>query len=283
MLGAIVGDIVGSKYEFNNLKSKEFVLFDEDNHFTDDTVMTLAVYKSLKRCKGDYRNLPIVTIKTMQELANHFPEVGYGEKFQEWLNAIEPKPYNSWGNGAAMRVSPVAYFANSLEEVKYLSRKVTAISHNHPQAIKGAEAVASAIFLARQGKSKEELKTFVEEYYYPLDFDYEDLKSNYKFHVSCKNTVPQAFFCFFESENFEDAIRTAISIGGDSDTIAAIVGSLAEAYYGIPKEIETTAKQYLDLELLTTYENCDRLLEVEDSLFQDSKSKRHFEQQEKSL
>ena len=199
MLGAIIGDIVGSKYEFNNLKSKDFVLFDEDNHFTDDTVMTLAVYKALKRCKGDYRRLAITTIKTMQELANNYPDIGYGEKFQVWLSCPEPKPYNSWGNGAAMRVSPVAYFASSLDEVKSLSRKVTNISHNHPQALKGAEAVACAIFLAKHGMSKEDLKFFIEENYYTLDFDYQDLKLNYKFHAGCKNTVPQALFCFFES------------------------------------------------------------------------------------
>ena len=145
MLGAIIGDIVGSKYEFNNIKTKTFKLFDDkESTFTDDTLMTMAVFKALKNCNGNYDNLDKETIKCMQELAAHYPEVGYGEKFKAWLAQVEPQPYNSWGNGSAMRVSPVAYFAKSLEEVKMLSRKVTKISHNHPEGIKGAEAVAVA-------------------------------------------------------------------------------------------------------------------------------------------
>ncbi len=250
MFGAIVGDIVGSIYEFNNKKSKTFKLLDETCTFTDDTLMTLAVFKALKLCKKNYENLGEETIKCMQELAAHYPEVGCGEKFKVWLSQVEPKPYNSWGNGSAMRVSPVAYFANSLEEVKLLSRKVTEISHNHPEGIKGAEAVAVAVFMANQGKTKHEIKDYIEENYYSLDFDYDDLKDNYTFNVSCQNSVPQALYCFLVSKNFNDALRTAVSIGGDTDTICAIAGAVAGAYYGIPKEVEKETKKHLDLELL---------------------------------
>ena len=250
MFGAIVGDVVGSIYEFNNKKSKTFKLFGDNCTFTDDTLMSLAVFKALKSCNGDYTNLKQKTIECMQELASHFPDVGYGEHFRIWLSEIEPKPYDSYGNGSAMRVAPVAYFAKDLEEVKRLSRMVTEISHNHPEGIKGAEATAVAVFMASQGRNKEEIKDYITKNYYDLNFDYQDLVKNYEFHVSCQKSVPQAIYCFLISKSFEDTLRTAVSIGGDTDTICAIAGSIAGAYYNIPAEVEKATKERLDLELL---------------------------------
>lgn len=247
MIGAIVGDIVGSMYEFNNIKTKNFPLFSgKNNHFTDDTVMTIAVFKALQSCHGNYENLEKQTVKHMKIYGNQYINAGFAPMFKNWLKSENPLPYNSWGNGSAMRVSTVAYFAKTVEEVKKLAHKVTTVTHNHPNGLEGAEATAVAIFMALQGKHKNEIKKYIEENYYSLNFNIEELKKNYTFDVSCKNSVPQAIFCFLESDNFEDAIRTAVSIGGDSDTIGAITGSIAAAYYGIPKEIEQKAMEYLD-------------------------------------
>ena len=250
MLGAIIGDIVGSKYEFNNIKTKDFTFFQPDMFFTDDTVMTVAIYDALSSCKGDYAKLSDLAIEKMQEYGKkRYPmsdKIGYGSMFNGWLTFKIPAPYNSYGNGSAMRVSAVAYFAKSLEDVKKLSYAVTAVTHNHEEGIKGAEATAVATFMALHGASKEEIKDKIESDYYSLDFDYEKLKETYTYKVSCQRTVPQALYCFLISNSFEDAIRTGISIGGDSDTLCAIVGGVAEAYYGIPKEMKSTAKLYLD-------------------------------------
>lgn len=246
MYGAIFGDIVGSIYEFNNIKTKNFKLLDEDSFFTDDTVMTIAVGTALELTKGNRDELSKTTVATMQSLGLKYFDAGYGYNFKQWLLEDNPQPYNSWGNGAAMRISPVAYFADTLDEVKDLSYKITAISHNHPEGIKGAEATAVAIFLALQGKSKEEIKEHIMQNYYPLDFTLEEIRPTYKFSPSCQNTVPQALQAFFESENFEDAIRNAISIGGDSDTLAAITGSVAEAHYGVPENIKQFVINKLD-------------------------------------
>lgn len=246
MYGAMFGDIAGSIYEWDNIKTKEFELFDEFSFFTDDTVMTIAVAQALAECKGNYDNLSLMAIKQMQKFGRQYPDAGYGSHFDMWLNDENPQPYDSWGNGSAMRVSPVAYFAKTLEEVKDLSYKITAVSHNHPEGIKGAEATAVAIFLALQGKSKDAIKEYIVQNYYPIDFTLDDIRPTYKFEVSCQKSVPQALEAFFESENFEDAIRNAISIGGDSDTIAAITGSIAEAYYGVSAKIKEFVGTKLD-------------------------------------
>lgn len=247
MFGAIIGDIIGSRFEFfNNKKGKDFKLFHEDCRYTDDTIMSLAVCKALMECNGNYNELSNKTIKNMKYLGKIYPFAGYGGMFSKWLREENPKPYNSFGNGAAMRVSAVAYEATTIDEVKKLSKLVTEITHNHPEGIKGAEAIAVTIFLARIGKNKKQIKEYIEKNYYILDFTIDEIRKKYKFDETCQGTVPQALECFLESNDFEDAIRIAISLGGDSDTISAITGSIAEAYYGIPNHIKESAIYYLD-------------------------------------
>lgn len=256
IFGAIIGDIVGSIYEFDNIKTKDFKLFSYDCYFTDDTVMSIAIYKSLNDCKGDYTNLSEITIQNMQTIGRKYPGAGYGGRFHGWIYNDDPKPYYSFGNGAAMRISAVAYFANSIEEVKELSRKVTEVTHNHPEGLKGAEATAIAIYLAKEGKSIEDIRKHINDNYYKLDFTLDEIRPFYKFNETCQNTVPQAIEAFLESTSFEDAIRNAISIGGDSDTLAAITGSIAEAYYGIPRNIKEEALTFLDERLLNIMIEC---------------------------
>jgi len=245
MLGAIVGDVVGSIYEFDNIKTKEFELFNKYSTFTDDSVMTIAIAKSLLDCNGNYENLSNIAIDNMVSIGRIYDSCGYGSTFYKWINTDIHKPYNSFGNGSAMRVSPCGIVANSIEEVKDLSYKVTVISHNHEEGIKGAEAVAVAVYLAKIGKSKEEIKEYITNNYYDIDFKLDDIRDSYKFDVTCQGSVPQALEAFFESNSFEDTIRNAISIGGDSDTIAAIAGSIAGMYYGIPEEIKKKTLEYL--------------------------------------
>ena len=251
MFGAVIGDIIGSRFEFFNYRAKDFDLFDEKRKFTDDSVMTIAICKAIMNCNGNYNNLSEETIKCMQYLGKEYPYSGYGGMFSAWLKVNDPQPYNSFGNGAAMRVSAVAYEAETIEDVKKLSKLVTEVTHNHPEGIKGAEATAIAIFLARIGMSKDEIKEYIEKNYYKLDFTIDNIRETYRFNETCQETVPQALQCFFESTDFEDAIRTAISLGGDSDTIGAIVGGIAEAYYGVPAYIKETAITYLDEQLYT--------------------------------
>ncbi len=253
MIGAIIGDIAGSKYEFNNTKSKDIELFSEGCKFTDDTLMTLAVAKAILDCDGDYINLDQLTIKAMQDFAKEYDNVGFGDMFKNWLEQQNPQPYQSIGNGSAMRISPVAYVAKDLDELKALVYKVTAITHNTEEAIKGAEAVASSIFLARKGYSKSEIEKFVETHYYKLDYDLNILQEHYKFSPLCSKTVPPAIFCFMKGESFEDTIKTAISIGGDSDTIACIAGSIAEAFFPVLNQMKEKALQYLPESLQKVY------------------------------
>jgi ADP-ribosylglycohydrolase len=249
MIGAIIGDIVGSIYEWNNHRSKEFPLFGKGCFATDDSIMTLAVAKALLDCNGDYKDLSNKAIKAMQEVGRPYPHSGFGGEFFNWIYTDNPKPYGSFGNGAAMRVSAVGFVAKDIEQAKELAYKVTAISHNHPEGIKGAESVAVAIVLAKQGWTKEDIKDYVCAKYYDIDFTLDEICDTYKFNETCQNTVPQSFEAFFESNSFEDAIRNAISVGGDSDTLAAITGGIAEAYYGVPKMIRMKAWDYLDSRL----------------------------------
>lgn len=258
MLGAIIGDIVGSRFEWNNNKSKQFDLLTYKCSVTDDSIMTLAIAKALLESKSDYSDLSENAVKYMQNIGQHYPNCGYGGHFREWIYSDNPKPYNSYGNGAAMRVSACGFVANTLEEVKQLSKAVTEVTHNHPEGIKGAEATAVAIFLARSGKNLLEINDYITKNYYPLNFSLDEIRDNYEFNESCQGTVPQALEAFFESKNFEDAIRNAISIGGDSDTIAAITGGIAGAYYGIPTDIRKHALTFLDerlLKILVEFEN----------------------------
>ena len=245
MLGAIIGDIVGSRFEWHNLKSKEFELFTSACKPTDDSVMTLAVAKAILQFRDGAENLSEAAVACMQELGRRYPHSGYGGAFRRWLQSENPLPYGSYGNGAAMRVSACGFAAQSLEEAIELAHTVTAVTHNHPEGFKGAEATAAAIYLAQNGKSKEEIRTYLQAQYYPLDFTLDEIRETYRFDVSCQGSVPQALEAFLESESFEDAIRAAISIGGDSDTIAAIAGGIAEAYYGVPDAIKEAALPYL--------------------------------------
>ena len=260
MIGAIVGDIAGSRFEWHNRKSKQFTFLkgkEEGRYacqFTDDTVMTLAVADAIAkwRAGGDasYGALSRAAIESMQAFGRQFPHAGYGGSFRRWLRDDDPQPYNSWGNGAAMRVSACGWAGRTVDEVKAMSRAVTEVTHNHPEGIKGAEATAVATFLARTGKSMEEIKAVIVRDYYPLDFTLDEIRLGYGFDVSCQGSVPQSLEAFFESTSFEDAIRNAISIGGDSDTIGAICGAVAGAYYGVPDDIRAKAETFLDGPLL---------------------------------
>lgn len=254
MVGAIVGDIVGSIYEFNNTERKDFILFDPFCFFTDDSIMTFAIAEALRKTeKKNFKSLGKQAIKEMQKFGKLYPDANYGLSFRVWLRQKDPKPYNSYGNGSAMRVSPVAYFSKTLEDVKKLSREVTSVSHNHIEGIKGAEATSVAIWLALNNHSKEEIKKYIEENYYQLNFDYEELKEKYYFNDTCQNTVPQAIYCFLISTDFEDCLRTSVSIGGDTDTLCAISCAIAEAYYGIPEKIHKQVAYFLDKRLLKLY------------------------------
>ena len=267
MIGAIVGDIAGSRFEFHNRKTKEFSLLvsrgEEERHcyFTDDTVMTLAVAQALADWReggsSDYGELSALTVEAMQEFGKRYPRAGYGGHFAHWIREADPMPYNSWGNGSAMRVSACGWAGRTLDEVKAMSRTVTEVTHDHPEGIKGAEATAVCVFLARQGKTKDDIKAFVREHYYPLEFTLDEIRPGYSFDVSCQGTVPQALEAFFESTSFEDAIRNAISIGGDSDTIGAICGAAAEAFYGVPNEIRSKAMTFLPHHLLGVLERAE--------------------------
>ena len=224
VLGAIVGDVIGSVYEWNNVKTIEFSLFKAETNFTDDSVLTIATMKSLLD-KKPYVN-------TYQDFGRNYPNRGYGDRFIWWLMDSNPKPYDSWGNGSAMRVSPVGWSFDNLEDVLHEAKKSAEVSHNHPEGIKGAQAVAAAVFLARNGKSKNEIRAYISTNFgYDLERTLDEIRPNFNFDVSCQGSVPEAIIAFLESTDFENSIRLAISIGGDSDTIACITGAIAEAYY----------------------------------------------------
>ena len=263
MLGAIIGDIVGSIYEFDNIKTKNLNLFTNEMFFTDDTVMTIAIADAIINGAK-----PENFILSMKKWGCNYIEKSYGASFINWLTSETSEPYNSWGNGSAMRVSPCGWiaklsepFEEGLKLTEDLAKKSAEVTHNHPEGIKGAQATASSIFFMRHGKSKNaieeyknKLKDYIKnKYQYDLDFILEEIRPIYKFDVSCQGSLPPALVSFLESENFEDAIRNAISIGGDSDTLAAITGSIAEAAYGIPEDIKEKAISYLDNEIKEVY------------------------------
>lgn len=235
MLGAIVGDIVGSIYEFQNTKSTRFNLLTPWSHFTDDSVMTLAVAKWL--LEDEVHTLHYL-IYCMQELGNRYPNAGYGGTFMGWLREDYPQPYNSWGNGAGMRVSPVGLYAKTLDEALALAAMTASVSHNHPEGVKGAQAIAACVFLCKEGKSKQEIKDCVEKLFdYDLNRTIEGIRPNYEFDVSCQGSVPEAIIAFLEGNTFEEVVRLAVSLGGDSDTIACMAGAIAACCYDIPQDI----------------------------------------------
>ncbi len=238
MLGAIIGDICGSVYEFNNCKNEKMIkLFDKGCFPTDDTVMTVAVAKALMDSDGmEMDSVYEVLINSMHYYGNLFPKAGYGGNFRHWLKDYSRSPYNSYGNGSGMRVSACGWLYDTLEETKRYAALSAIPTHNHEEGVKGAEAIACAIFLARKGHSKEEIRDFINNNYYKLDFTLDEIRPTYGFDESCQGACPQAIEAFLEGEDFDDVIIKAISIGGDSDTIAAMAGAIAEAYYGIPKK-----------------------------------------------
>ena len=260
MIGAIIGDIVGSRFEFveDDNRGKNFALFTGECCATDDTLMTVAVAEALYLCKGDYSTLAAKTINCMRAIARAHPNTGWGEKFYHWLfDSNSSSPINSFGNGAGMRISPVGWVANSEEELKALSATVTGVTHNHPEGMKGGEAVALCVYLARTGADKQTIKKRAAEYYPILNdksFTIANLQASYGYDelgywVTCQGSVPHAILAFLESDGFEDAVRNAVSIGGDSDTIGAMAGSIAEAFYGVPLELEEKAFSYLSDDL----------------------------------
>lgn len=258
MLGAIVGDIVGSRFEWNNHKDKEFEFLTYKCFPTDDSIMTLAIAQAILVSQSNYSDLSKNAIECMQSVGRNYPNCGYGGSFNEWIFSDKPKPYNSYGNGAAMRVSAAGFAAESMEDARLLSKLVTGVSHNHPEGIKGAEATAIAIYMAKSGSNILEIRDYIDKNYYSMNFTLDEIRNTYQFNETCQDTVPQALAAFFESTGFEDAIRNAISIGGDSDTVAAICGGVAEAYYGIPTNIRKHALTFLDkklMQLLVLFEN----------------------------
>jgi ADP-ribosylglycohydrolase len=224
IIGAIAGDIIGSVYEWHNVKTVDFDLFCHKSTFTDDSVLTLATMDAILKQKN--------YTESYQLFGRNYPHRGYGGHFRSWIHSENPEPYNSWGNGSAMRVSPVGWYCNSIEEIMLEAQKSAEVTHNHSEGIKGAQATAIAIYMARIGKNKDEIKKFImETFQYDLERRIEDIRPDYKFDESCQGSVPEAIISFLESTDFENAIRLAISLGGDSDTIACITGGIAEAYY----------------------------------------------------
>lgn len=249
MLGAIVGDIVGSQFEHTNYLSKSFELFSPECFFSDDTVLTLAVCQALLETETKPVLLPQAAERHLADFANRYWKLSYGGQFNRWRISELKSPYFSCGNGAAMRVSGCGYAAKTLDEVFALADAVTAVTHNHPEGLNGAKAVAACVFLARTGHDKASVKNFVGRHFYDLSFSLDSIRPTYcrgKAINTCQNSVPQALLCFFESTSFEDALRNAVSLGGDSDTLCAIAGSVAGAYYGIADEIAQQASSFLD-------------------------------------
>ena len=259
MLGALVGDIIGSVYEFCNTKSTDFELFCGGSNFTDDSVMTLAVAKWLLE---DEAHTIHYLICCMQELGDHHPYAGYGGRFAGWLCEDNPQPYNSWGNGAGMRVSPVGLYAKTLDEALALAAITASVSHNHPEGVKGAQAIATSVFLCKQGKSKQEIKEYVENTFgYDLHRTIAEIRPRYGFDVSCQGSAPEAIIAFLEGNSFEEVIRLAISLGGDSDTIGAMAGAIAACMYPVPNEISERCNNILTEDLREIKDRFCQLLE----------------------
>ena len=252
MLGAIAGDVIGSVFERFPTKSKEFPLFSHDSTFTDDTVLTVAVaYAILNRT--DYT-------RSLKMFARKYPHAGYGGFFYRWMLSSDAEPYNSWGNGSAMRVSPVGFACTSPEDVLDEAKKSAEVTHSHPEGIKGAQATALAVYLARMGGDKATIKKQICHHFdYDLDRTVDEIRKTYRFDVSCQGSVPEAIISFLESEDFEDAIRRAISLGGDSDTLACMAGGIAQAYYKtVPPEIAANVRKKLPEDLLTIIDEFNR-------------------------
>ena len=264
MYGAILGDIIGSPYEFDRgNKTKDFPLFSRYSEFTDDSVMTIAVAEAFLAVTPEMEDGIIRNrvIQKMQKYGRLYPYAGYGARFRYWLWDSHPQPYNSWGNGSAMRVSAVGWLFNDLETVRRMARLSADVTHNHPEGIKGAEATAVAIYMARTGSTKAEIKAYIEEnFHYNLSRSCDEIRPDYYHVESCQETVPDAITAFLEGEYFEDVIRTAVSLGGDCDTLTCIAGSMAEAFYGVPEELKEECRKRLPADLLEVLQRFDSRL-----------------------
>ena len=257
MLGAILGDMVGSPYEFdrNNYKHKDFPLLSENSHFTDDTVMTLAVAVGLIAGQGDAQKTFAGALNEMRFWGREYPHAGYGGMFRRWLHAENPKPYGSFGNGSAMRVAAAGWLFDTLDKTLEMAKVTAEVTHNHPKGIKGAQATAAAILLARTGHSKPEIRQYVElTFGYDLSRTCDEIRPSYRHVETCQQTVPEAIIAFLESTGFEDALRNAVSLGGDSDTLTCITGGIAEAFYGMPPELQQETLKRLPEEMRAAYE-----------------------------
>ena len=268
MYGAILGDIIGSPFEFDRGdKTKDFKLFSRRSHFTDDSVMTLAVCEALLKVGQDatVKEIEDTVISSMQSWGRRYPRAGYGGYFRRWLTARHPEPYNSFGNGSAMRVSAVGWLYDSLEKTRTVAKATANVTHNHPEGIKGAEATASAIFMARNGSSKEEIKKYIEkEFHYDLNRTLNEIRPGYHMDETCQKTVPEAIIAFLEATDFEDAIKNAVSLGGDTDTLGAITGSIAEAYYGIPEWLMTECRKRINKDMRVVLDDFNDVLSRKD-------------------
>lgn len=253
MYGALLGDMIGAPYEFDRgNKSKEFPLFCEYSSFTDDSVMTIAVAEALLDCRfRSDEEIRAGLIESMRKWGRKYPNAGYGRNFYHWLRAKHPEPYGSHGNGSAMRVSSAGWLFDTIEETRHMAQLSAEVTHNHPEGIKGAEATAAAIFLARTGHSKEEIRDYtVQEFDYDLSRTCDQIRPGYYHNESCQKTVPEAITAYMEGEDFEDVIRTAVSLGGDCDTLTCIAGSIAEAFYGVPAILKTECRKRLPEDML---------------------------------
>ena len=253
MYGAILGDMIGAPYEFDRSpKTKEFPLFSRGTQFTDDSVMTIAVGEALLGTVGKADDeIKAALVSSMRRWGRRYPHAGYGGRFRVWLRAKDPEPYGSYGNGSAMRVSSAGWLSNTLDETRRIARLTAEVTHNHPEGIKGAEATASAIFLARSGAGKEEIREYiVSEFGYDLSRSCDEIRPTYRHVESCQKTVPEAITAFLEGDDFEDVIRTAVSLGGDCDTLTCIAGSIAEAFYSISEEMITECRHRLPEDML---------------------------------
>jgi ADP-ribosylglycohydrolase len=264
MYGAILGDIIGSPYEFDRgEKTKKFPLFSRHSTFTDDTVMTIAVAEAFLDARGmtDMAWIRRRLVESLHKYGRLFPDAGYGGRFGMWLFLNGTEPYGSYGNGSAMRVSAVAWLYDDLETVRKMARLSADVTHNHSEGIKGAEATASAIFLARTGSTKSQIKEYIEKNFcYDLSRTCDDIRPDYRHVESCQETVPEAITAFLEGESFEDVIRTAVSLGGDCDTLTAIAGSIAEGFYGVPENLKQECRNRLPVQLLEVLQRFDTAL-----------------------
>ena len=261
MYGAILGDIIGSPFEFDQGgKTKEFPLFSKKSGFTDDSVMTLAVADALMTAGKDPERTKTLLVYSMQRWGKKEPDAGYGGMFYRWLRMENPQPYGSYGNGSAMRVSSAGWLYDTLEETREMARLTAEVTHNHPEGIKGAECTAAVIYLARNGKSKEEIREYVvSEFGYDLSLTCDEIRPGYHHVETCQETVPEAITAFLEGNGFEDVIRTAVSLGGDCDTLTCIAGSMAEAFYGVPEELKEECRERITPEMREILERFDKV------------------------